>query len=318
MIKLDKKYLQPLDYLFIFRPTLFFPIWIITLSGYEASKLFSTQQGSWWTLDFNWNIVFNFFLITLACGSSFILNQIKDIKTDKENKKLFLISENYISAELASKIAYISIIISLIGLFIQDLSLGLLLSGVIAIWGYVYNFPPFEWKNKPILGVISNLIVGIFLFLTGWKMFSPINILAFVRFIPYFFGWGAIAILTTIPDFEGDKKNQKQTIAVLFGITQTIWISFIMVIIAFISGYLLEDPYITNPVLLSIPLFIITVIKPKNIWVLRTIRYSLLFIALFLCVGYPYFFVVIIINYYLSRFYYINRFDLDYPSFHIE
>jgi len=79
-----------------------------------------------------------------------------------------------------------------------------------------------------------------------------------------------------------------------------------------------HDPIITHPVLLSLPLYVIMLFKPNNVWVLRTIRYPLLFIGLMLCVQFPYFFIVLFLNFYISKFYYINRFNLDYPTFKVE
>jgi hypothetical protein len=52
--------------------------------------------------------------------------------------------------------------------------------------------------------------------------------------------------------------------------------------------------------------------------VLSSIRYPIMFIALTLCVEFPLFFIVVLINYYLCRFYYISRFNLNYPTFQVE
>ncbi|HCL00676.1 MAG TPA: hypothetical protein DHW42_11305 [Candidatus Marinimicrobia bacterium] len=317
MLKVPVKYLKPLDYLFILRPTLFFPVWIITLAGYSA---FSTVNESviFWRTSVDWMIVFNFFILTLAAGATFILNQLQDIETDRDNKKLFLISENYVQPEKAKKIAYILIAVSLVIYLVQGILIFVALALFLLSWGYLYNFPPFTWKDHPISGIITNLIGGIFLFLIGWLMAGEFQTAAFLQMIPYLFAWGSVALLTTLPDEKGDSRHKKETFAIKYGRKSTVWTAFIWVVLAFAIGMLRHDPIITHPVLISLPLYIIMLFKPNDVWVLRTIRYPLLFIGLMLCVQFPYFFLVLFLNFYISKIYYINRFNLDYPTFKVE
>lgn len=317
MLKIPAKYLKPLDYLFIFRPTLFFPVWIITLAGYSAFFLYNTDP-KWWSLDINWSIVANFVLITLAAGGTFILNQTKDVGTDKDNKKLFLISEDHIHPEIARKIALISIGISLLILLIQNFYLFLLLALFVLFWGYLYNYKPFAWKDSPLMGICTNMIGGLILFLIGWVMVGKVQWKTFIYAIPYIFAWGSVALLTTIPDMGGNSLHDKKTFAVSFGKKTAIWVAFILLIIGFIVGMYIKDPVISHPILLSIILYLIMLFKQTDPWVLRCIRFPMLFIALFLCVEFPLFFIVILLNYYLSKIYYTSRFDLNYPTFNIE
>jgi 4-hydroxybenzoate polyprenyltransferase len=317
MLKVPIKYLKPLDYLFILRPTLFFPVWIITFAGYSA---FSTVNGSviFWQTSVDWMIVFNFFILTLAAGATFILNQLQDVETDRDNKKLFLVSENYVQPEKAKKIAYVLIAVSLVIYLVQGILIFVALALFLLLWGYLYNFPPFRWKDHPISGIITNLIGGIILFLIGWLMAGEFQPEAFLQMIPYLFAWGSVALLTTLPDEKGDSRHEKETFAIKYGRQATVWTAFIWVVLAFAIGMLRHDPIITHPVLLSLPLYVVMLFKPNDVWVLRTIRYPLLFIGLMLCVQFPYFFIVLFLNFYISKFYYINRFNLDYPTFKVE
>jgi len=317
MIKVSEKYVKPLDFLFILRPTLFFPIWIIALAGYSA---YFTVNGTvvWWKTIIDWQIFFNLFILTLAAGATFIFNQLQDIETDKDNQKLFLISEKYVRPELAKIIAIALSGISLLVFLIQDIQLFLALLSFLIVWGYLYNYPPFAWKDKAIMGIIANLLGGVFLFLTGWLLAGKYQPLVFLQMIPYLLAWSAVALLTTIPDQKGDAKYDKNTFAVKFGEKLTIWLAASWVIIGFIIGMKNNDPIITHPTMLSIPLFIIMAVTLKKEWVLRSIRFPLLFLAIILCAQFPYFFLVILINYYVAKFYYINRFNLDYPTFRVD
>lgn len=317
MLKIPEKYLKPLDYLFILRPTLFFPVWIITLAGY-STHFAAKDVVIWWNTEISWKIFFNFCILTLAAGATFIFNQLQDIESDKDNQKLFLISEEHIHPATAKKIGLILMIVSMIIFLAQSFLLFLVLALFLFVWGYLYNYPPFAWKDKAVMGIVTNLLGGMLLFLIGWIMAGNFSADVFIRMIPYILAWGAVALLTTIPDQAGDAKHDKKTFAVKYGSRVTIWLSTGWVILAFLIGMVNSDPIITHPTLLALPLFIITSFTLKPEWVIRTIRFPLLFIGLILCVQFPYFFVVILINYYLAKIYYVNRFNLDYPTFKVE
>ena len=317
MIKIPVKYLKPLDYFFIFRPTLFFPIWIITLSGLVAGRFFNGNPV-WWSFQVDWRNLLAFFWITLTTGATFILNQLQDIESDKINKKLFLISEQYVDASIAQKIAIISIIFSLIGLLIINYQVLVLICIGLVFGGYFYNYRPFQWKDKPILGILVNYISGLSLFVSGWVMANNFQWMALKYSIPYLLAWTSIAILTTIPDRTGDQNSAKVTISVRLKNRTTVLISFGFLIISFGLSLYFQDPIISLPILLTIPLFLVTIYKPTIAWILRTIRYPILFLALMLCCEFPLFFIVILINFYLCKIYYVYRFNLNYPTFHID
>ena len=38
------------------------------------------------------------------------------------------------------------------------------------LWGIGYNKKPFEWKRRPVLGLLVNICVGINLLLIGWVL----------------------------------------------------------------------------------------------------------------------------------------------------
>ncbi len=312
-----KKVIQPLDYLFIFRPTLFFPVWIMSLAGYNAFFRFNGNPV-WWSWHFDGLIFLNFVAITLAAGATFIINQLQDIETDKINKKLFLISENYVKPEIARRIAFWTIGLTLLFFLLYDWQLFITMSGVVLIWGYFYNYKPFIWKDKPVLGMVNNFTSGLCLFLSGWGLAGYGQWKAFGYATPYLFAWLAVSMLTTIPDQKGDCEVKKTTFAVKFGVTGTVWAATISLALSFGLGMYLDDPVISLAALLSSPLYIIMVFKPNRAWVLRAIRYPMLFIALALCVEFPIFFIVILINFYLSRIYYNLRFNLNYPTFQVE
>ena len=317
MFKIPAKYLKPLDYLFILRPTLFFPIWIMTLAGYSGFYVFNGEK-QWLSFAFDWNTALNFLLITLISGGIFILNQLQDIETDKDNKKLFLISESFVQQKKAQALAFVIIFISLIIFLFENIYLFIINGLYVLFCGYLYNYKPFCWKDLPLLGVFINIVGGLFLYLGGWIMAGYGQWKAFIYIIPYLCAWGTVMLLTTIPDVKGDSLHDKITFAVRYGRNATIWSATIWVLIGLTVGILNNDYLVIWSISLSLPLYVVMLFKATNVWIFTCIRYPMLFIALLLCVEFPLFFIVLLGNYYFSKFYYISRFELDYPTFKVK
>jgi len=317
-LKVPERLVKPLDYLFIFRPTLFFPVWIITLAGYSAFFT-SKNETLWWVTNFNLKVVLNLLFVTVLSGAVFIFNQLKDINTDKINKKLFLVSEQYVNPETASKIAIISLIISYIYFIITFQFIALVILILFgALWGYFYNFEPFRLKDRPILGFFANIGGSLLLFVAGWSTAGALNFDTLLFSVPYVFALSSVTLLTMLPDYNGDAISGKNTFPVKYGKSITIYLSVIFVFLALIFGIYVDDPVISLPSLLSIPLFVILLFKNNLPSIFRCIRYPILFLGLTLCVQFPYFFILLALNYYLSRIYYTSRFNLDYPTFKVD
>lgn len=88
---INKKITKLLDYFMLFRPTLFFSVWVMVCIGmYISSKINGNVQINILTYD---TTTFALYIgISLVCGSCFILNQISDVQSDKINKKIFLLN----------------------------------------------------------------------------------------------------------------------------------------------------------------------------------------------------------------------------------
>ena len=290
MFKIPEKYVKPFDYIFILRPTLFFPIWIMILAGYSDFYTFNGED-KWLSLQIDWKFFINFLFITLVSGAVFILNQLQDIETDKDNKKLFLISESYVWQKTAQIIAAVLILIPLIIFFVEDISLFVINILYVLFCGYLYNYKPFCWKDLPLLGVFINIVGGLFLFFSGWTIAGNWQWKAFIYVIPYLCAWVTIMLLTTIPDVKGDQAHDKITYAVRFGIKRTIWTATIWVLVGLVISIFNDDDLALYSIVLSFPIFIVMVLKPTPAWIFACIRYPMLFIALLLCLKFPLFFI---------------------------
>jgi 4-hydroxybenzoate polyprenyltransferase len=314
------QWIKYLDYFFVNRPILFFPGWATLLAGYLAAthniKLFHLITTDNFYFEF-WNpIIFQGLLaFSFAMGSSFILNQICDISSDKKNRKLFLMGEGHISVNHGYIESFILITLSLILSIKIGLSLLLLMSFFIMITGYFYNYPPFNFKDKPISGLIANMIMGWLAFAIGWTLLVPFNGSLVNHSIPYLFFNTSLYFLTTLPDVEGDTSSKKITFPVKYGFTSTIWISVLFFLLSIVSSIIIGDQFLLLVLILNI-LFVLNLIRKKNVsTALLVIKTGIFFFCIILSVKFPLFFLAITLLFFFTRFYYKRRFQFDYPSF---
>ncbi len=320
-----KKIVPWFDNLFILRPTLFFPVWIMITVGMAAAKM-NIDRYEIWIVDISLETILLFLGITLISGSAFIINQIKDKDGDEVNEKLFLVG-NYVSVELANRIMTGVLVAGFIALLVSGWVV--FLCGIILylFWGILYNYRPFHWKKKPLLGMFANTVAGFSIYLSGWlhtyisRGFTLTDglTMSLVYFsIPYILCYTAVSMLTTIPDIKGDKETGAETFPIRFGLTATLLLAAVFVAAAFVLGYKLGDPVSSTAALVSLPFYLVALFKRNTREVLRTIRYSLFILAVFVIAVYPWLFPAVLITFYLSKYYYWHRFNLHYPTFNVD
>ena len=264
--------------------------------------------------------------LTFVCGSTFIINQISDEKSDAINKKLFLVGK-YVSTEKSKSIAKYLLFAGLLILVLVHWFSALLVGIIYIIWGIIYNQNPYSWKGKPILGWLANSIVGIILFSIGWGLVMqnqsnsgiiPLDISMLTLLIPYGFCFSSISLLTTLPDMEEDSPSGDRTFPIVFGKGLTLLISLALIFIAFIVALENNDPLASTAALASIPFFIFAFIRRMDKDVLRAIRYPIFIFNFFVLSVYPWLFIPLAITYYVSKYYYWHRFNLHYPTFLVD
>jgi len=149
----------------------------------------------------------------------------------------------------------------------------------------------------------------------GWLSAGTSTYLFVLHALPYGVGLVAVFLLTTLPDIPGDKESGKITFGVRYGQKLTTYWAVVFELAAVLFAFYLKDYIILIPALAALPLFLIAAIRQRMEDVLRTIKFTVLFASLAVCVKYPVYFLVILINFYFSKWYYRKRFDLEYPKF---
>lgn len=301
------------DFVFLTRPTLILPGWGFFILGYMHSLnllndikpvIFIPSGTRFWIA---------FISATFISAYIYVINQIFDRDSDRRNNKLFLISEGFISVKEASVFAiFLALTSFIMGLFVGKDYMTLLFVGFIV--GTLYSIPPFRFKGKPFLDMLSNALGYAFLnlgagFVVGG---NGLKDLLFIS-LPYFFAVCALYLNTTIPDIPGDKENNLITTGVLLGERITSFISTLFVFLALIFSF--RNPFMLVVSAVSLPFYTLAFLMGgKEFYAKLSYRVSGLAFTLLLIIKYPIFAIPSILTLISLRIYYSLRFGLNYPS----
>lgn len=296
------------DYLFILRPTLFFPVWTVFAAGFLAAIRFTsaTYSAQPWLSGL---------ALTLLMGSAFIINQIADRDIDRENDKLFLIANGLVPVKQAVWQAAVLAAAALVLALSVNWALLLLFVAIFAVTGIGYSIAPFKWKDGALSGLVANALGGWLIFIAGWRATEAAPAPAALHALPYAAAVAAVYLYTTLLDVRGDQRFGKQTFAVRFGDRAALWSGTALLVAALITAAWLRDLLILVPVALALPLFAAAAWRQRAVDVSRAIKLPMLFLALGVSWHWPLFFLLILATFMAARVYYANRFNLKYPTF---
>lgn len=310
------RFLAPFDYFFVLRPVLFVPGWSTLLAGYliaSKGELYFTPSQF---LHLNYfEISLLFVIFAAAMGASFLLNQLEDIESDLKNKKLFFLTENHISKTTAKVETGLLLILAVV--LASYINYAVLITVLLFVFvaGYAYNYRPFIFKDKPFLSLSANALMGWLAFALGWLSVEPASFSIIKDSLPYLFFNTSIYFFTTLPDVPGDLKSGKKTLAVLHGSRFVINLALLSYTFSLIITILLQDWFALLFILLSLPFYINLFTKKETNATIKTTKYAILFFAVAISLKIPFYFVLIIIVLAFTRFYFVNRFNYNYPNF---
>lgn len=293
------------DLLFVLRPALWPPVWTIFL-------LAAGTQDEQMPLPVTFDLVLGFLVLSGLFGAVFVLNQYFDIESDRSNQKLHFLPHGLISKTVALWLYGVLTALSLSAAIYISPTFGLL-AGIIIILGVMYSAPPFRLKDRSIPALLANATAhGSLVYLCGWCLSERSIGAGLEASLPYFFAVGAIYILTTIPDLEGDRDSGKITLSVHLGAARAgrwalgwYWAGLLM---AFYAVDLLF-------VLAALPLAYLFMKSgdgnPRH--AIRAVRWAVGTLSAAACVLYPGYALILIIGFLATRTYYRWRFDIAYP-----
>lgn len=294
-----------IDWIFFLRPLLHPPVWTIVLLGFFRSPVRPESDMI---------IIWMLLISSGQAGWAYIINQIADIESDRQNKKLFFLPLEMIS----KKAAYISAILigvaTLFGAFFLDIELGYInLLGL--IFGFLYSAKPFFGKNRPLFGTLLNGAGhGSIVFIIGYVASGGPLASAIVDSVPYFFAVIAVFIGTTLPDIDGDKKTGKRTPAVALGISNSVIIMLAALMLCQISSLILWDIPLLIISNLCMPFYIYAALKKAVKPAVLAARISVLFLSVAACYFLWQYALLLMLLFVTSRIYYKRRFNISYPK----
>ncbi len=298
-----------LDYIFAARPLLHLPVWSVYLVSLHYHLELSNDQ-------FAITDILILLSLTLATSASYFINQIYDYDSDKQNNKLGFLQKGYISFVEMKTLYYVCVVLSIgiafnISIFIGFLILGLLVLGVI------YSAPPFRLKDRPFTGLLANAIG--YGFVVPFTIMPDLNmhnsgLLGWDNPFYFFLTIGAIYILTTIPDKEGDKNTGKRTLAVILPISFLKLMALMLLIDSVIVSYNSNFMLLAIISIISASVVCTTLFSESEKVLFFSIKLPILLLTVLagcFFYGYLIFVVALLVG---TRLYYKKRFNMEYPK----
>lgn len=295
----------PLDFLFFTRPVLFPPVWTIALLATVVTGRPPIDSWRWAA-----------FFIQLSClfGAVYTLNQIRDIESDRLNRKLFFLPEGLISLRAAWRF---TVMLNLAALGFA-LSFGwayMVLTAAVIALGAAYSLGRSPWKNRPLLGLLANVLGhGTLVFLLGRAFVGWSIPESLWPSLPYFLAVGGVYLATTVPDAVGDRLSDKKTIAVSLGRQVTMAIATLFVSGSIALALHLPDARLLIAAVIVWPFFGLGIWRPR-LWAARAAQSAVLALSLAAVWTYPAYAILLFVGFMGTRLFFRWRFGMDYPSF---
>jgi 4-hydroxybenzoate polyprenyltransferase len=307
------------DTLFLLRFPLLAPVWTILILGWiigsDGARVGSFSYGG---------LFVTLSGFSLLVASIYVVNQIRDIESDRINRKLFILPDGIISVPAAWVIAALCAAGGLAVSLIQGaLMFALFASGLIV--GILYNLPPASLKDRPVGGVAANALGhGVITFLAGWLSAKGGGALApelmaagLLSSLAAGFANGAVFLVTTIPDAGGDARTGKRTFCVAYGPKAASLAAAAMCALALASSFLMENCVwvMAVPAALSMGIFLYAAVTAKTESAFYAFKWPVFLLTVFVTLFVPVYIGLILFTFIASRIYYKYRFGIIYPTF---
>lgn len=301
--------MKTLDYIFAARPFLHLPVWSIYLVSLHYRP--SLTEGK-----FIWTDLIPLVLVTLMAAGAYYFNQIHDIESDRQNRKLGFLQNRLVSVNgLWAGFLALSLL-SMMGGAMLSLPLTHILAQSFVL-AYFYSAPPVKLKDRPISGLLANAYA--FGFLIPLTVPSDLGLLnggltAWAVPSYFFLAVASIYCLTTIPDRNGDFATGKRTLAVIWPRGLVLGLALLLILASAAIAYRFDYTVLMAVSLVSAVPIITAVLFESTRVELLAAKFPILLLtvlAAYFFPGYLLFMVALVIA---GRIYYKKRFDITYPK----
>ncbi|MQY62724.1 MAG: hypothetical protein GH143_00185 [Calditrichaeota bacterium] len=313
--RLLNRFYPRLDWLFLLRPVVFIPVWTTAAAGLGVGHWLS-RSDLFWHVAWDWGILLLFIGVTLITGAAFIRVQLQAGGETEIKGYPSVLDEGNLSPAVARRLLWIGLGLGLVLLLPGGWLAVLAGAALFMVWGLLYGTTSFLWKGRPAVEAIIHALAGAALFYLGWAasgapLEGSLNLAA--PYVLAFAGVGALTAITPGPRYPADRPRPGTT-----AITITLAAATVMAIAATVWGYRNGDPVISTTAVLTLPFYAVALFYRRELDVVRTSRYSILIFVIFVGARYPLLFIPVILDFYLSRYYYRRRLGLVHPAFHAE
>ena len=147
-----------------------------------------------------------------------------------------------------------------------------ILGAIVAALGFFYSHPKLNFKGTPIASSFPHLVGGLFHFLLGYAVFSPIDSRGILIALFFALTFTAGHLNHEVRDFELDSKTNARTNAVAFGKRRTFIAGLIVFTLAYLCLFLLAwFRFVPRPLVF----LAITFYALHLFWSLRALRHQL-------------------------------------------
>jgi len=298
------------DFAFLTRPLLLCVSTTFFFAG-AAQGLSSPLEAL--TLEFLAALAPNLLLLVLVIASSFVINQVYDVESDRLNEKNFHLTSGLVRRNEAVAFYVVLCLAALVlalGLSSPARELGV--AGLAL--GFAYSVPPLRLKGKPVVDMLANgLGFGFLAFALGWLALLPYEGALFLRAAPYAAAMCAIFLNTTIPDEGGDRRAGDRTTCVVFGPAAVSRSAVLMLAAAAALGFRTGGAQCAIAAMAALPAFIAVAVEPASSVSVIASQFAGRAFFVVVSVAVPPLAIMGGLAYWVTRFYYSRRFGLDYP-----
>ena len=330
--KIHRPIVKYFDFIFICNLPLFFILLAIFSWGMYLAHI-DNQYDSYFILSFNYKHILFFIGFTLfifginiktRLDNLIILNgwSGEDVNYKTDLNHLYT-SPNFISHNSAMLFSRVySIIGSVLILILEPLCF------LLFIIYYLLNF----YVNQKIIKTESfrvflircffNFFILFVLFSSGWLYYGGYDVLSlfsyslifFTAIFPMILIYEIISFQNLSPEEYSNRKfidNNKKIIS---------FTALIMIVISFVlSFFVFEDPLISHFSIITMPFILYAFLRSQKKDFIRSFTYPVMIINILLSwTFFPLLFIVQLIIYYLSKYYFWHRFDTHFPTFLVE
>ncbi len=304
--------LRPLDYVFLARPAALVPLWIFYISGACLGAESIGRVIPWYRPTRHG--LLGLLSMTAVLAGGYILNQIRDIETDRRNEKLFFLPRGIVSVGAARVEMIVLWALALVFAIPLSWEFLLVLLGSLVL-NITYSVPPVHAKSRTPFDLIWNgLGFGVAAAAAGWAAVAPLAWELVGPALSYALAVAGIIASTTILDIPGDTAAGLSTTGTALGVRRTSTLAIVLVSVAGVLGAIFVDGLSLFGAAFSLPWLIRAHRTGRRSHRIAANQLAVAMFAILASARGVYLVALLALVFFLSRAYYRARFDIAYPG----